>query len=103
MRLTDFVLDAFNLVTGATELKMGITHLSKANLGLKVGLGGSKTTLESSYYYTRVLGINAKMPFRLPTITGVPTQNLGLFLGRNASIFGGTRASAGVYGIYNNE
>lgn len=61
MGLTDFVLDAFSLITGATELKMGVTMLSKSSLGLKVGLGGSKGTLQSSVFYTKTLGINAKM------------------------------------------
>lgn len=103
MGLTDLALDAFNLITGAGELKMGITTISKASLGLKVGLGGSKATLKSSVFYTRTLGINAKMPFRLPTIVGVPTNNLGLFLGRNSSVFGGARMSAGAYGIYKNN
>ncbi|WP_413998087.1 RHS repeat-associated core domain-containing protein [Flavobacterium sp. W1B] len=101
MGLTDLALDAFNLITGAGELKMGLTKLSKASLGLKVGLGGSKTTLQSSVFYTRTLGINATMPFRLPTIMGVPTNNLGLFLGRNAAVFGGARMTAGGYGIFN--
>jgi hypothetical protein len=101
MGLTDLALDAFNLITGAGELKMGITKLSKASLGLKVGLGGSKTTLQSSIFYTRTLGINATMPFRLPTIMGVPTNNFGLFLGRNAAVFGGARMTAGGYGIFN--
>lgn len=103
MGLTDFVLDAFNLITGAGELKMGITTISKASLGLKVGLGGSKATLKSSVFYTRTLGINASMPFRLPTIVGAPTKNFGLFLGRNASVFGGARMTAGGYGIFNNN
>jgi hypothetical protein len=103
MGLTDLVLDAFNLVTGAIELKMGVTMLSKASLGLKVGLGGSKATLKSSVFYTKVLGINAKMPFRLPTIVLAPTNNFGLFLGRNASVFGSARMTAGGYGIFGNH
>ena len=102
MGLTDLVLDAFNLFTGITELKMGITTIPKASLGFKVGLGGSKSTLKSSVFYTKTLGINAKMPFRLPTIVGVPTNNFGLFLGRNASVFGSARMTAGGYGIFNN-
>lgn len=103
MGLTDFVLDAFNLITGAGELKMGVTMLSKSSLGLKVLGGASKGTLKSSVFYTKTLGINAKMPFRLPTIVGAPTNNFGLFLGRNASVFGGARMTAGGYGIFNNN
>jgi RHS repeat-associated protein len=101
MKLTNFVLDSYNTITGLGTLKMAFTQLPKASLGLKVGLGGSKTTLESSYFYTRVLGINTKLPFRLPTVTGVPTNNLGVFLGRNASITGATSTTAGTYGIVN--
>jgi hypothetical protein len=82
---------------------MGVTMLSKASLGLKVGLGGSKGTLKSSIFYTKTLCINAKMPFRLPTIVGAPTNNFGLFLGRNASVFGGARMTAGGYGIFGNN
>ena len=103
MGLTDFVLDAFNLITGAAEIKMGVTMVSKASLGLKVGLGGSKGTLKSSVFYTKTLNINAKMPLRLPTIVGKPTNNFGLFLGRNSSVFGGARATAGGYGIFGNN
>jgi hypothetical protein len=33
MGLTDLVLDTFNLITGAGELKMGVTMLSKSSLG----------------------------------------------------------------------
>lgn len=103
MGLTDLVLDAFNLITGAGELKMGVTMLSKSSLGLKVLGGASKGTLKSSVFYTKTLGINAKMPFRLPTIVGAPTNNFGLFLGRNASVFGATRMTAGGYGIFGNN
>lgn len=82
---------------------MGVTMLSKSSLGLKVLGGASKGTLKSSVFYTKTLGINAKMPFRLPTIVGAPTNNFGLFLGRNASVFGGARMTAGGYGIFNNN
>lgn len=56
MGLTDFVLEAFNLITGAGELKMGLTQLSKSSVGLRVLGGASKTTLKSSVFYKAIYG-----------------------------------------------
>ncbi len=98
MGLTDLVLDVFNIISGGMLIKKGVTIIPKSSLGLKVGLGGSAGTLESSVYFTRTLGINSKMPFRLPTIMGVPTNNTGVFLGRNSALFGTMQAGGGIYG-----
>ncbi len=103
MGLTDFVLDAFNLITGVKQFKMGVTILSKSSLSLPVVNGASKGTLQSSFYYSRTLGINSKMPIRMPTIVGAPTRNLGIFIGRNSSIIGAARMTSGGYGILNNN
>ena len=54
MGLTDLVLDAFNLITGAGELKMGLTMLSKSSLGWKVLGGASKGTLKSSVFILKL-------------------------------------------------
>lgn len=110
MGLTDLVLDAYNLITGAGELKMGLTQLSKSSLGLKVLGGASKTTLKSSVFYKSVYG-NAKISLFGGAVTRLPyvspfgvgmVRNWSSFYGRNAALFGGTRATAGAAGLINN-
>ncbi|WP_158614843.1 MULTISPECIES: hypothetical protein, partial [unclassified Flavobacterium] len=110
MGLTDLVLDAFNLITGAGELKMGVTMLSKSSLGLKVLGGASKGTLKSSVFYKSVYG-NAKISLFGGAVTRLPyvspfgvgmVRNWSSFYGRNAALFGGTRATAGAAGLTNN-
>ena len=107
MGLTDFVLDAFNLITGAGELKMGVTMLSKSSLGLKTLGEASKTTLKSSVFYKGVYGskqINifgggiTKLPYISPFGVGM-TRYWSSFYGRNAAIFGATQSTAGGAGI----
>ncbi|MCD0473221.1 hypothetical protein LPB87_02325 [Flavobacterium sp. EDS] len=80
---------------------MGLTTVSKSSLGIRVALGGSETTLKSSVYFQKTLGITAKMPIRLPTVMGVPTKNLGVFLGRNSSVIGAGMMVHGSSIIYN--
>ena len=82
---------------GVTLTKMGLTRLPKSAYGLKVGLGGSSKMLQSSYFFTRTLGINTKMGVRLPTIMMKPTNNLGVFIGRNSAIIG---TGSMIYGGY---
>ncbi len=81
---------------GITLTKFGLTRLSKSAYGLSVGLGGSKTMLKSSYLFSRT-PLNVSMGMRLPTIMGVSTNNLGVFLGRNSALIG---AGSTVYGGY---
>lgn len=69
-----------------------MTGLSKPAYGLSVGLGGSKTMLKSSYLFSRT-PLNVSMGFRLPTIMGVSTNNLGVFLGRNSALIGAASAA----------
>lgn len=82
---------------GITLTKFGLTRLSKSAYGLSVGLGGSKTMLKSSYLFSRT-PLNVSMGVRLPTIMGVSTNNLGVFLGRNSALIG---AGSATYGGYN--
>ena len=91
---------------------MGLTTISKSSLGLKVLGGASKTTLKSSVFYKSVLGgkqINllggavTKLPYMSVYPFGVGTTRFwSSFMGRNAAIIGGTKATAGASGILNN-
>ncbi|MFM9988352.1 RHS repeat-associated core domain-containing protein [Flavobacterium sp.] len=89
------------IYAGAKLTIMGLTTVSKSSLGIRVALGGSETTLKSSVYFQRTLGINYKMPWRLPTVMGVPTNNLGIFLGRNSSVIGAGLMIHGSNTLYN--
>jgi hypothetical protein len=89
------------IYAGAKLTIMGLTTVSKSSLGIRVALGGSKTTLKSSVYFQRTLGINSTMPWRLPTVMGVPTNNLGVFLGRNSSVIGTGLMVHGSNTLYN--
>lgn len=100
MGLTDLALDAFNLIDGAVLMKMGFTKVLKSSVGFRVGFGASKETLQSSAYFTKILGFKSLPVSRLPTLYG-PAKDWGTFLGRNAPIFGGVQMSGGAYGIYN--
>lgn len=111
MGLTDFVLDAFNVITGAYELKMGVKVLSKKDLLLKVfGRDTSRGTLQSSVYYKSILGAKEINLFggrikRLPylSVYGVGrTHYWSSFMGRNTLIFGGSRTAAGTGGLMSN-
>lgn len=89
------------IYAGAKLTIMGLTTVSKSSLGIRVALGGSETTLKSSVYFQRTLGINYKMPWRLSTVMGVPTNNLGVFLGRNSSVIGTGLMVHGSNTLYN--
>ena len=91
------VMSNVPLTGGITLTKFGLTRLSKSAYGLSVGLGGSKTMLKSSYLFSRT-PLNVSMGVRLPTIMGVSTNNLGVFLGRNSALIG---AGSATYGGYN--
>jgi len=80
---------------------MGLTTVSKSGLGIRVALGGSETTLKSSVYFQKTLGINSTMPWRLQTVMGVPTKKLGVFLGRNSSVIGTGLVVHGSNTLYN--
>ncbi|MCU7597867.1 hypothetical protein N4T16_05750 [Riemerella anatipestifer] len=85
---------------GIALTKVGLTRLSKSAYGLKVGLGGSKTMLKSSYLFSKT-PLNRSMGMRLPTIMGKSTNNLGVFLGRNSALIGaGSTAYGGHHFIY---
>jgi len=76
------------LTGGAGLTRMGITRILKSEYGIRTVLGGSKTMLKSSYFFTRTLNINMKMGVRLPTLMLKSTNNLGVFLGRNSALIG---------------
>ncbi|MDR6548698.1 hypothetical protein J2810_004788 [Chryseobacterium rhizosphaerae] len=109
--------DVASMFIGAGEvkagyglLKMGVTNLSKAKLGLPVLGNASKTVLKSSLYYEKIYGFKkinllGGLIKKLPYFTGVKaglTRNWASFYGRNAALFGGGRATAGGALIYYN-
>ena len=81
------IMSNIPLSGGAALTKMGLTKVLKSDYGVRVVLGGSKTMLRSSYFFTNQLGLNYKMGVRLPTLYK-STNNLGQFLGRNSAFFG---------------
>lgn len=97
---------------GGKLLYMGVTTYSKASLGLKVLGGASSTTLKSSVYYKAIYGSEQINLFggavtKLPYMSVYPfsvgnTRYWSSFMGRNAAILGGSRASAGAIVLTNN-
>lgn len=109
--LTSYAIGAGEIKAGYGLLKMGVTNLSKANLGIPILGNASKTVLKSSLYYERIYGFKKINLFgglikKLPYYTGVKagfTRNWASFYGRNAALFGGARATVGGALIYNNR
>ncbi|WP_306350839.1 hypothetical protein [Flavobacterium sp. '19STA2R22 D10 B1'] len=75
---------------GGKLIWMGLTTISKASIGMRIVLGGSKNTLKSSVYFTEKIGsksINFLGTKSLPTLYG-KSYTWGTFLGRNSPIIG---------------
>lgn len=59
---------------------------------------GSHYLIVFEYDFQKIL--NYKMPFRLQTVVGLPTNNLGIFIGRNAYVLGGGVMIHSLYNIH---
>ena len=105
---TSMFMGLGELKAGFTLFKNGVTLLSKAELGFKVGLGASKGTLKSSViaksiYGSKQINLFGGIIKSLPTIIKpYSTTYWSSFYGRNATLFGGMRMGLGGTLIYSN-
>ncbi len=77
---------------GGASIMAGSIRVSKSSMGIRV-IGSKKGLLSSMTLYK--IGLNQRLPFKVPTLIGPNTNMLSAAIGRNAIPIGGISLGAG--------